>query len=74
MDVRDFIAASAAEFWPAPRDWLTFPSVSAGGLDADQVHAPNGYVDLSPRPRCAESTAYQSDELAGPSGRAEGGA
>ena len=29
MDVRDFIAANAAEFSQALRDWLTIPSVSA---------------------------------------------
>ena len=29
MDVRDFIAANAAEFSQALRDWLSIPSVSA---------------------------------------------
>ncbi len=30
MDVRDYIAANAAEFSQALRDWLSIPSVSAG--------------------------------------------
>ena len=29
MDVRDFIAANAADFSAALRDWLSIPSVSA---------------------------------------------
>jgi hypothetical protein len=70
MDVRDFIAASAAEFSRSLRDWLSIPSVSAdpadhGGLDAHRIHAPNEYVDLSRPPHGAKSVAYLWEELAG---------
>ena len=77
MDVRDFIAANAAEFSRALRDWLSIPSVSADParhddvrrsaqwLDADRMHAPNEYVDLSRLLRGAESVAYLWEELAG---------
>jgi hypothetical protein len=66
MDVRDFVAASAAEFSRSLRDWLSIPSVSAGpahhgGLDADRIHAPNEYVDLLDTPhraRWQESPPY----------------
>ena len=68
MDVRDYIAtkqggsgpgADLAEIPGAP---LVFVAV---GLDADRIHAPNEYVDLSRLPRGAESVAYLWDELAG---------
>ena len=77
MDVRDFIAASAAEFSRSLRDWLSIPSVSAnptdhGGLDAHRIHPPNEYVDLSRLLRGAESVAYLWEELAGADGRALG--
>jgi acetylornithine deacetylase/succinyl-diaminopimelate desuccinylase-like protein len=107
MDVRDYIAANAAGFSQALRDWLSIPSVSADparhddvrrsaewlagylrqsgsgpeadladilgaplvfvavGLDADRIHAPNEYVDLSRLLRGAESIAYLWEELAG---------
>jgi len=52
MDVRDYIAANAAQF-------------VAVGLDADRIHAPNEYVDLSRLPRGAESVAYLPKKLAG---------
>lgn len=89
MDVRDYIAASAAGFSQALPDWLSIPSVSADparhddiyghhdvqpaalddgrdyrGLDADRIHAPNEYVDLSRLLRGAESIAYLREELA----------
>ena len=35
------------------------------GLDAERIHAPNEYVDLSPLLRGAESIAYFWEELAG---------
>jgi acetylornithine deacetylase/succinyl-diaminopimelate desuccinylase-like protein len=35
------------------------------GLDADRIHAPNEYVDLSRLPRGAEFAAYLGTELAG---------
>ncbi len=94
MDARDYIAANAAEFSQAPRDWLVYrhhdvqpaaltkeggsgpeadlaeilgaPLVFvAVGLDADRIHAPNEYVDLSRLLRGAESVAYLWEELAG---------
>jgi acetylornithine deacetylase/succinyl-diaminopimelate desuccinylase-like protein len=34
-------------------------------LDADRIHAPNEYVDLSRLLRGAESIAYLREELAG---------
>jgi acetylornithine deacetylase/succinyl-diaminopimelate desuccinylase-like protein len=37
MDVRDFIAANAAEFSSALRDWLSIPSVSADPARHDDV-------------------------------------
>jgi acetylornithine deacetylase/succinyl-diaminopimelate desuccinylase-like protein len=37
MDVRDFIAANAAEFSQALRDWLSIPSVSADPARHDDV-------------------------------------
>jgi hypothetical protein len=40
----------------------------AVGLDADRIHAPNEYVDLSRLLRGAESTAYLWEELAAPRG------
>jgi acetylornithine deacetylase/succinyl-diaminopimelate desuccinylase-like protein len=42
--------------------------IVAVGLDADQIHAPNEYVDLSRLLRGAESIAYPSEELAGTAG------
>jgi acetylornithine deacetylase/succinyl-diaminopimelate desuccinylase-like protein len=73
MDVRDYITANAAEFSQALRDWpagdpgppLVFVAV---GLDADRIHAPNEYVDLSRLLRGAESIAYLREELAGAAG------
>ena len=58
MDVRDFIAANAAGADLA--DILRAPLVFvAVGLDADRIHAPNEYVDLSRarRPHQSEGTA-----------------
>jgi hypothetical protein len=78
MDVRDFCAANAGEFSQALREWLAIPSVSADladilgaplvfvavGLDADRIHAPNEFVDLSRLLRGAETAAYLWEELA----------
>ena len=50
--------ADLADILGAP---LVFVAV---GLDADQIHAPNEYVDLSRLLRGAESTAYLWEELA----------
>ena len=50
--------ADLADILDAP---LVFVAV---GLDADQIHAPNEYVDLSRLLRGAESTAYLWEELA----------
>jgi acetylornithine deacetylase/succinyl-diaminopimelate desuccinylase-like protein len=50
--------ADLADILGAP---LVFVSV---GLDADQIHAPNEYVDLSRLLKGAESIAYLWDELA----------
>jgi hypothetical protein len=61
MDVRDYIAASAADFSRARREWLAIPSVSAD----PPLHAPNEQVDLSRLLRGAESVAYLWEELAG---------
>ena len=58
MDVRDFIAANAAG--ADLTDILGAPLVSvAAGLDADRIHAPNEYVDLSRarHPHRSEGTA-----------------
>jgi len=51
--------ADLADILGAP---LVFVAV---GLDADQVHAPNEYVDLSRLLRGAETAAYLWEELAG---------
>jgi acetylornithine deacetylase/succinyl-diaminopimelate desuccinylase-like protein len=51
--------ADLADILGAP---LVFVAV---GLDADQIHAPNEYVDLSRLLRGAESAAYLWEELAG---------
>jgi acetylornithine deacetylase/succinyl-diaminopimelate desuccinylase-like protein len=51
--------ADLADILGAP---LVFLAV---GLDADQIHAPNEYVDLSRLLRGAESAAYLWEELAG---------
>jgi acetylornithine deacetylase/succinyl-diaminopimelate desuccinylase-like protein len=51
--------ADLADILGAP---LVFVAV---GLDADQIHAPNEYVDLSRLLRGAESIAYLWEELAG---------
>jgi acetylornithine deacetylase/succinyl-diaminopimelate desuccinylase-like protein len=71
MDVRDYIEvpftkeggggaeADLAGIVGAP---LVFVAV---GLDADRIHAPNEYVDLSRLPRGAESVACLREELAG---------
>ena len=50
--------ADLADILGAP---LVFVAV---GLDADRIHAPNEYVDLSRLLRGAESTAYLWEELA----------
>jgi acetylornithine deacetylase/succinyl-diaminopimelate desuccinylase-like protein len=50
--------ADLADILAAP---LVFVAV---GLDADQIHAPNEYVDLSRLLRGAESAAYLWEELA----------
>jgi acetylornithine deacetylase/succinyl-diaminopimelate desuccinylase-like protein len=50
--------ADLADILAAP---LVFVAV---GLDADQIHAPNEYVDLSRLLRGAESAAYLREELA----------
>jgi len=58
MDVRDFIAANAAGADLA--DILGAPLAFVGvGLDADRIHAPSQYVDLSRarRPHQSEGTA-----------------
>jgi len=103
MEIREFIAANAAEFSASLRAWLAIPSVSADparhadvrrpnglvatvtagpgerpcrspidspaaavavGLDADRIHAPNEYVDLSRLLKGAETAAYRWQELA----------
>ncbi|HVT67566.1 MAG TPA: dipeptidase [Trebonia sp.] len=51
--------ADLADILGAP---LAFVAV---GLDADRIHAPNEYVDLSRLLRGAETAAYLWDELAG---------
>ena len=51
--------ADLADILGAP---LVFVAV---GLDADQIHAPNEYVDLSRLLRGAQATAYLWEELAG---------
>ena len=51
--------ADLADILGAP---LVFVAV---GLDADQIHAPNEYVDLSRLLRGAESAAYLWEELSG---------
>jgi acetylornithine deacetylase/succinyl-diaminopimelate desuccinylase-like protein len=53
--------ADLADILGAP---LVFVAV---GLDADRIHAPNEYVDLSRLLRGAESVAYLWEELAGDS-------
>ena len=53
--------ADLADILGAP---LVFVAV---GLDADRIHAPNEYVDLSRLLRGAESVAYLWEELADPS-------
>lgn len=55
--------ADLADILGAP---LVFVAV---GLDADQIHAPNEYVDLSRLLRGAESAAYLWEELAAGAGR-----
>ena len=50
--------ADLADILGAP---LVFVAV---GLDADRIHAPNEYVDLSRLLRGAESAAYMWEELA----------
>ena len=57
--------ADLADILGAP---LVFVAV---GLDADQIHAPNEYVDLSRLLRGAESIAYLWEELANGSGGAQ---
>ena len=52
--------ADLADILDAP---LVFVAV---GLDADRIHAPNEYVDLSRLLRGAEAAAYLWDELTGP--------
>ena len=65
MDVRDFIAANAAEA-DRTTDILGAPlAFVAVGLDADRIHAPNEYVDLSRRLRGAESVACRWEDAAG---------
>ena len=54
--------ADLADILGAP---LVFVAV---GLDADRIHAPNEYVDLSRLLRGAESIAYLWEELAGAAG------
>jgi acetylornithine deacetylase/succinyl-diaminopimelate desuccinylase-like protein len=54
--------ADLADILGAP---LVFVAV---GLDADRIHAPNEYVDLSRLLRGAESVAYLWEELAGTAG------
>ncbi|HEY1668442.1 MAG TPA: dipeptidase [Trebonia sp.] len=58
--------ADLADILGAP---LVFVAV---GLDADRIHAPNEYVDLSRLLRGAESVAYLWEELAGADGSALG--
>jgi acetylornithine deacetylase/succinyl-diaminopimelate desuccinylase-like protein len=53
--------ADLADILGAP---LVFVAV---GLDADRIHAPNEYVDLSRLLRGAEAVAYLWEELAGTS-------
>jgi acetylornithine deacetylase/succinyl-diaminopimelate desuccinylase-like protein len=57
MDVREFAESSAAD----PAAPLVLVAV---GLDADRMHAPNEYVDLSRLSRGAEDAAHLRDELA----------
>ncbi|HET9079653.1 MAG TPA: dipeptidase [Trebonia sp.] len=54
--------ADLADILGAP---LVFVAV---GLDADQIHAPNEYVDLSRLLRGAQAAAYLWEELAGTAG------
>ena len=71
MDVRDYIEVLSTKEGGSGReadlaDILGAPLVFvAVGLDADRIHAPNEYVDLSRRPRRAESVARLREELAG---------
>jgi acetylornithine deacetylase/succinyl-diaminopimelate desuccinylase-like protein len=51
--------ADLADILDAP---LVFVAV---GLDADRIHAPNEYVDLSRLLRGAETAAYLWEELSG---------
>ena len=59
--------ADLADILGAP---LVFVAV---GLDADRIHAPNEYVDLSRLLRGAESVAYLWEELAGTQGTPDSG-
>jgi len=80
MDVRDYFAANAVAFGREvlfTKEGGSGPEADlakilgaplvfvAVGLDADRIHAPNEYLDLSRRLRGAEAVAYRWEELAG---------
>ena len=80
MDVRDYFAANAVAFGREvlfTKEGGSGPEADlakilgaplvfvAVGLDADRIHAPNEYVDLSRRRRGAEPVACLWEELAG---------
>ena len=64
MDVRDFIAANAAEFSRALRDWLSIPSVSADPAHAGDVRkSAQWLVDHLKQAGFAEAEIWETDGL-----------
>ena len=64
MDVRDFIAANAAEFSQALRDWLSIPSVSADpALHGDVRKSAQWLVDYLKRAGFPEAEIWETDGL-----------
>ncbi len=64
MDVRDFIAANAAEFSRALRDWLSIPSVSADpALPGDVRKSAQWLVDHLKQAGFPEAEIWETDGL-----------
>jgi len=64
MDVRDFIAANAAEFSQALRDWLSIPSVSADpALHGDVRKSAEWLVDYLKQAGFPEAEIWETDGL-----------